>query len=194
LSRFGIALFYAIFDFLLITQFITYLGRIHDSIGKSMFSKFSIFTRSTFAVMLIMCTIFVSGCAAMPLIGRSAATVIITSVPLKITIAAGVATLEVIIEEFSGVRIDIKGLLDQIVVDEVETGVPPTDEPVLMLVSKETNDIFYWELTDKVKMVRLRHEQPGAIELKVINESPLRIELWIDGDIEAVDITVEMKE
>ena len=43
-------------------------------------------------------------------------------------------------------------------------------------------------------MIRLRHEQPGGIELKVINEQPLRIELWIDGNIEDVEITIEMTE
>ena len=64
----------------------------------------------------------------------------------------------------------------------------------LLLLTKKTNDVKYWELTDKVKMIRLKHQNPGAIELKVINEKPLRVELWIDGNTKEIDATVELKD
>jgi hypothetical protein len=136
-----------------------------------------------------------SGCSGIPVIGgNSGATVKITSIPLKIIVAASGTALQVAIEEFAGVRIDVKDLLEQVLVEDVKNGIPPTDVPVLMIVDKMTNDILYWKLTDKVKMIRLRQEQPSAIELKVINESPLRIELWIEGGTEEVSVTVEMRE
>ena len=63
-----------------------------------------------------------------------------------------------------------------------------------MLVNKQSNDILYWGLKERVKMIRLRHETPSAIELKVINETPLRIELWIEGKVDGIEMEVEMKE
>jgi len=108
---------------------------------------------------------------------------------------AGGAALQIAMEEFAGIKIDYKDLLRQIVeVEDVTTGVPPNDIPVIMVVNKKNNDILYWQLTDNVKMLRLKHEQPGTIELKVINETPLRIELWMDGDLEEIRIDVEMNE
>jgi len=121
-------------------------------------------------------------------------TVKIKSVPLKIVMAAGTAALQVALEEFAGVQIDSKDLLKQVSGDDVIAGVPPTDAPVLMVISKKTNDMMYWRLTDKVKAIRLKDDKPGAIELRVLNETPLRIELWIEGDIKEVKIEAEMKD
>jgi hypothetical protein len=156
----------------------------------------SLSTRRLFVPLVIVMLISV-GCSSftMPLPGgNSVATVKIQSIPLKIALAAGGAALQVAIEEFAGVKIDVKDLMQQVAIEDVKTGIPPTDIPILMVVNKQTNDILYWRLTDKVKMIRLRHDRPGGIELKVINESPLRIELWIEGNIEEVSIAVEMKE
>lgn len=121
-------------------------------------------------------------------------TVKIKSVPLKIAVAAGSAVLQVALEEFAGVQIDSKDLLRQVAGDDVVIGIPPTDVPVLMVISKKTNDMLYWKLTDKVKAIRLKDDKPGAIELRVLNETPLRIELWIEGDIKEIKINVEMKD
>ena len=155
----------------------------------------NLFSRSwTIATFLIIVIMVCVGCSVPLPGGNTAATVTIKSIPLRIAMAAGSAALQVAIEEFAGVEIDVKELVQQVALEDVGTGVPPNDIPVLMVVNKETNDILYWKLTDKVKMIRLRHEQPGGIELKVINEQPLRIELWIDGNIEDVEITIEMTE
>jgi hypothetical protein len=62
-----------------------------------------------------------------------------------------------------------------------------------MVVNKKTNAIRYWQLTNNVKSISLKHERPGAIELKVVNESPLRVELWMEGDVQAIDINIELK-
>lgn len=150
----------------------------------------------TFVTLMVL---LVAGCSEVnvPLPGNnSAATIKIQSIPLKIALAAGGAVLQVAIEEFAGIRIDANDLLDEVASDaDVTRGIPPADdEPILMIVNKQTNDILYWKLTNKVKMIRLRHEDAGGIELKVMNETPLRIELWMDAGIEEVKIEVEMQE
>jgi len=149
-----------------------------------------------FCLLLVILSItIVSGCSSLPNLAQSGVKVKITSVPLKIVMVAGGAALQIAMEEFAGIKIDYKDLLRQIVeVEDVTTGVPPNDIPVIMVVNKKNNDILYWQLTDNVKMLRLKHEQPGTIELKVINETPLRIELWMDGDLEEIRIDVEMNE
>jgi hypothetical protein len=75
-----------------------------------------------------------------------------------------------------------------------ERGLPPTDVPVLMVISKQNNDMLFWQLSEEVQTVRLRADNPGGIEMKVSNESPLRIELWVDAGIETVDVTVEFSQ
>ncbi len=127
--------------------------------------------------------------------GKSVVTVPVKAVVLKIAFAAGSAALQVAVEEFAGVKFDAKELLRQIVkIEEPTLGTPPAETPVIMLVNKQSNDILYWQLTEQVKMIRLRHETPGAIELKVINETPLRIELWIEGKVDGIEVEVEMTE
>ena len=127
--------------------------------------------------------------------GQRTVTVPIQAVVLKIAFAAGSAALQVAVEEFAGVKFDAKELLRQIVeIEEPTLGTPPGDTPVIMLVNKQSNDILYWQLTEQVKMIRLRHETPGAIELKVINETPLRVELWIEGKVDGIEVEVEMRE
>lgn len=119
----------------------------------------------------------------------------IGSLPVRIAFAAGGATLEVLAEEFTGVKIDTNDLLSQIFPSlDPSNGTPSGNNPVLMVVSKKTNDIMYWQITKSVKMIRLKHDRPGAIELKVVNDSPLRIELWVEGDIKSIDIDIELKE
>jgi hypothetical protein len=134
-----------------------------------------------------------TGCSS-PL-GPKDVRVKIGSLPVRIAFAAGGATLEVLAEEFTGVKIDAKDLLSQIFPTIAPAnGSPSGNNPVLMVVNKKTNDIMYWQLTNNVKMISLKHNSPGAIELKVVNESPLRVELWMEGDIKAIDVDIELKE
>lgn len=116
----------------------------------------------------------------------------ISSVALKILLVGGSEALRIASETYLGVSFDSKALLALIAPSDAEAGLPPSDRPVLMLVNKNTNAIKYWELTDKVKMIRLKHQSPGPIELKVLNQKPLRIELWIEGDLKELDATVEL--
>lgn len=134
-----------------------------------------------------------TGCA-IPVMMPAAAMVPLNAVVLRIVIRSGVAVVQIVLEETSGIKVDIQSILDAIIDEGVKKGVPPTDERILMVVTKQTNDIFYWKLTKKVKMIRLRHDNPGKIELKVQNESPLRIELWIENSIEEFEIEVEMQD
>lgn len=118
----------------------------------------------------------------------------IQAVALKMIFAAGQAALQVGVEEFTGIEVDPKSLLGLIVNGDVQSGLPPSDISVLMVIHKKTNQVQHWELTDQVKMIRLKHNDPGSIELKVLNEQPLRVELWLEGDISELDVVVEMKE
>lgn len=152
--------------------------------------------------LLVGATLLLSGCAVpqMPVdlaalnpLREEGVTVRIQSVPVKIALAAGSAALQVASEEYFGMRLDAFDLLSRVANVNVEVGIPPTDEPVLMVVNKETNDILYWRLTKDVRSIRLRHDNPGKIELKVLNESPLRVELWVEGDVDAIDAIVEFR-
>ena len=100
--------------------------------------------------------------------------------------------LRVASEEYLGMSIDTKALLALITPSEAKIGIPSDDNPVLILINKNTNEIKYWLLTEQVKMISLKHDNPGPIEFKVINEHPLRIELWISGDLKELDVTVTM--
>ncbi len=74
-----------------------------------------------------------------------------------------------------------------------QTGTPPGDVPVLMVISKASNDVLYWQLADEIASVRVLANQPG-VEVKVSNGRPLRIELWVDAEVENVDVEVEFVE
>ena len=64
---------------------------------------------------LMVMSFFISGCGSIPaLSGGGAATAKIKSIPLKIALAAGGAALQVAVEEFTGIQIDIKSLLQQV--------------------------------------------------------------------------------
>jgi hypothetical protein len=144
-------------------------------------------------VLIILGFISLVGCSN-PL-GQPDVRVKISSLPIRIVLAASGATVEVLAEEFIGVKIDSKDLLSQIFPAIAPTnGAPSGNNPVLMIVNKKTNDIMYWQLTDKVKTVSLKHASPGAIELKIVNESPLRVELWIEGDIKSIDVDIQLKD
>lgn len=153
--------------------------------------------QSLSVLLIVVCALVLSACNNVSFKlpnSNTVTTVKIKSVPLKIVMAAGTAALQVALEEFAGVQIDSKDLLKQVSGDDVIAGIPPTDAPVLMVISKKTNDMMYWKLTDKVKAIRLKDDKPGAIELRVLNETPLRIELWIEGDIKEVKLEAEMKD
>lgn len=152
--------------------------------------------------LLIGATLLLSGCAMpqMPIdiaalnpLSEDGVTVRVQSVPVKIALAAGSAALQVASEEYFGMRLDAFDLLSKVANVNVEVGIPPTDEPVLMVVNKETNDILYWRLTEDVRSIRLKHDNPGEIEMKVLNESPLRVELWISGEVDQIDAVVEFR-
>ena len=150
---------------------------------------------------LLSVLIFSTGCGTVQQLGKgvgiasnSVPSVKFKAVALKMLFAAGQAVLQVGVEEFTGVEIDAKSLLELIIEGDVQSGLPPSDVSVLMVIHKKNNQAQYWKLTDQVKMIRLKHDDPGAIELKVLNEEPLRVELWLEGDISELDVVVEMKE
>lgn len=118
----------------------------------------------------------------------------IKSIPIKIAFAVGSATLDVLVQEISGMGIDAKDLLKQIVTEQdIGIGLPPGNIATLMLVHKKTNEVRYWKLSNNVKKISLKSRDAGDVTLKVINESPLRIEMWLDSDSKEVEVTVEMK-
>ena len=165
-----------------------------------------ILRRSIVALLaLLAVALSAAGCAmpslpAMPSLGADGVRVRVTSVPVKIVFAATSAAVEVAAEEYLGMNVDVPDLLAQVFGVETgsradaRVGLPPANDPVLMVVNKSTNDVLYWTLTDEVKAIRLKHDAPGEVELKVVNDDPLRVELWIGGDVEAIHAVIEFKE
>ena len=139
--------------------------------------------------LMVFCTVALSACG-----NGGSAVVRLNAIPMRIIFKAGVAVVEIAIEEIAGTKIDVADLMAQIFKSATpEKGLPPKDTPVLMVVDKKTNNVMYWQLTSNVKAIRLKHNEPGVIELKVLNEKPLRIELWIEGNIQTLEVVVEMQ-
>ena len=118
----------------------------------------------------------------------------VNSITLKIGLAVGSAIVKVAVEEFVGFEIDTDDLLKQIIVGKISKGTLSEKVPSLIVINKKSNDILSWKLTKEVKTIRLKSKNPGEIELKVINEDPLRIELWVGADLKEVEVTVELKD
>jgi hypothetical protein len=110
--------------------------------------------------------------------------------------AAGQAAVQVAADELKdSLGLDLKAILGFAFVGEVQNGLPPGDIPVLMVVHKKTNQTQFWQLTDKVKSIRLKSENPGPIELRVVNEIPLRVELWLEADTPPdIEVIIEFKQ
>lgn len=156
--------------------------------------------------------------------GDSSAFVKIKSISLKLSTAGADVGLQVDFQQAAGLGIEVKDLLHHVVSDEVQSGLPSGNEPVLVVFNARTHAVNYWKLTDKVKMIRLKKkashvakaeesdeiyqdafdpkikmvstnvEESNEFEIKVMNEKPLRVELWIDVPSTDIEIVVEMKE
>lgn len=149
----------------------------------------------SFIIILILCNpILITGCIGRK--GIKPGTVQIQSIPLKIVLASTGAAINVVIEEFSGIKIDTTKLLEQIFIGKVSEEIPSKDVPVLKIINKKTNKIYYWELSENVEQIDLsyKYQQPGEITLRVKNKEPLHIELWIDDDIESIKLDVKFKD
>ncbi len=121
----------------------------------------------------------------------------VSSIPLKIALAAGPPIIDVAVKELFGVSINTDDLVRQIIVGGVRgisEDFPSNDAPILILIDKGSNNIRYWKLTDRVHKITLRTQNPEEVVLNVINEIPLRIELWVSGNIKDVEIKVDFKE
>jgi len=111
----------------------------------------------------------------------------------KLIYSSGKIGLELLMKESEAWGIDSRAILASIFDGEPGVGLPPRDIPVLMIVNKRTNDVRHWKLTDNVRLIRVRHGDPGEIELRVMNEDPLRVELWFSSERE-VEVDIELKE
>lgn len=79
------------------------------------------------------------------------------------------------------------------VASEIASEESITDAPILMLISKGTNEIVYWKLTEKVQSIELINDNPQKFALKLINENPLLIQLWVESGVENVDVKVNFR-
>ncbi|MDA8085394.1 MAG: hypothetical protein M0Z75_01720 [Nitrospiraceae bacterium] len=121
-------------------------------------------------------------------------TVKVTSVALEILQIGTQAYIEANNSPYAGIALSATALMKLITPkDAAAAGMPPNNVPVLVLINKKTDDIKYWELTDRVKMIRIKDNNPGSIDLKILNQKPLRIELWVNSNIKEIDATVEFK-
>lgn len=119
--------------------------------------------------------------------------VVIKRVPCKIKFGPLAAALEVDLSEVRNLALDAKQLYDEIVNGEPSTVPPPSESPVVMVVNKKRNKFTYFTLTPNVKELRLRTANSSEVELNIMNQEPLRVELWVSTD-QPIEIDIEFKD
>ena len=102
-------------------------------------------------------------------------------------------SLEVDLSELKNLVLDAKQLCKEIVLGDPGTTPPKEGQPEIMVVSKKTNKITYFQLAPNVKEVRLKSKEAGDIELIVKNQDPLKIELWTNSTDDVL-LDVEFKD
>ena len=106
-------------------------------------------------------------------------------------LAAGNSAIEVATEEYFGSRVDLSAMIEKNTGIQIGPKANPADVPSLIVINKQTNEAQTWTLGDNVKSIHLNPESAKSIELRVVNESPLRIEVWVDGTVQQIDATVD---
>ena len=63
----------------------------------------------------------------------------------------------------------------------------------LLHFSTSPNEVPYWKHTENVRRIRVRQDEAGGTERNVRNETPLRVELWLNSDREVI-VDIEFKD
>ncbi len=115
------------------------------------------------------------------------------SVPVRMLLAATNSAIEVATDEYLGKSINVNALV--LNTTGIDMGLDPQPDEIatLSVVNKLTNSVQSFTLSPDVKSIKLSQDGAQNVELKVINESPLRIELWVDGSPQVVDAEFEMR-
>jgi hypothetical protein len=144
---------------------------------------------------LMMVVVVMAGCSApLQAVGNFAgrvADVQLTSVPVKMLLAASNSAIEVASEEYFGTRVDLSSMIERSTGIDIGPNATPAEVASLMVINKLTNETQAWTLSDDVKSIRLDPKAAESIELRIVNESPLRIEVWVDGTEQQVDAIVD---
>jgi hypothetical protein len=126
--------------------------------------------------------------------GDSNPVVAIKNIPLKVVVETGRATLRLVLQETRNLGIDPERILAAALVSGANAvmGTPARNIPVLMIVNTYDQTIQYWELTEDVEEIEVRNLRPEEVKLNVINNNPLRVELWLKTENEIL-IDVRLK-
>lgn len=150
---------------------------------------------SLVALVLVVAVLVTAGCASpMEMVGTMAKQVTgaqLASVPVRMLLAAGNSAIEVATEEYFGTPVDLSGMIERSTGIEIGPKANPADVASLMVINKLTNETQAWTLSENVKSIRLDPEAAQSIEIRVVNESPLRIEVWVDGSVQQIDAIVD---
>jgi hypothetical protein len=115
------------------------------------------------------------------------------SVPVRMLLAATNSAIEVATDEYLGSPVNINQLVRNTTGIDMGLDPQPNEIATLSVVNKTTNDVQSWTLSPDVKSIQLLQGSAENVELKVINESPLRIELWVDGSPQVVEAEFELR-
>lgn len=150
---------------------------------------------SMIALVLLAAIILTAGCSApLAAVGNVAKQVTsgnMMSVPVKMLLAAGNSAIEVASQEYLGTPVNVSGMIKRTTGIQVGPEATPAEVASLMVINKLTNETEAWQLSDNVKSIRLDPKAAKSIELRVVNESPLRIEVWVDGTEQQIDAVVD---
>jgi len=111
----------------------------------------------------------------------------------RLAVTGPVATLQVVGEICANINCaDL--LLTAFGAAESTRGAPSAESPVFVLIDKSKNNLMHWTLTDAVARITVAEDpgRIGPIALNIINEDPLKIELWTDR-AETFTVKVEFK-
>lgn len=149
-------------------------------------------------IVLLVAVVVTAGCTSpMEMMGAMAKQVTgvqLSSVPVRMMLAAGNSAIEVATEAYFGAPVDLSGLIERSTGIEIGPKASPADVASLIVINKLTNETQAWTLGENVKSIRLDPKSAESIELRVVNESPLRIEVWVDGEVQQIDAIVDYAE
>jgi hypothetical protein len=120
--------------------------------------------------------------------------VIVKRVPCSLKVGPLQVELTLNLGELKELVLDAKQLYGEIIAGELGS-TPPDDKtlPVILVVNKQTNKLFYLQLTPHIKEVRLSDKGTKGVTLVVKNQTPCQVELWVDSP-QDIRMDVEFKE
>lgn len=106
----------------------------------------------------------------------------------RLTCAKGTVSLDIPVYEDNPVVYDNSNVFLPYLVDgAAQEGVAPGSNPSLTVITHgKKKALRFYQLTGRVKKVSARFKKVEEGELRVMNESPYKIELWLNSDDDVI--------